>query len=75
LPSTKEVGFMMERLMLLKLAVLGRVQEIREQEAGQAAVEYGVLLALILVAALVFIPGVGGAVADAFSDVSDALVS
>src|SRR3954452_15887131 len=42
-------------------------------ESGQAMVEYGVLLALISVAALAFIPGIGTAVAGAFSDVLDAI--
>ena len=63
---------MSERLMLWRMALPGWARGLRE-ESGQAAVEYGVLLALILVAALVFIPGVGTAVANAFSDVSAAL--
>jgi Flp pilus assembly pilin Flp len=63
---------MRDRLMLWTTALLGWARELRD-ERGQAAVEYGVLLALILVAALAFIPGVGTKVADAFSDVSSAL--
>jgi Flp pilus assembly pilin Flp len=46
-----------------------RLMSVRE-EGGQAMVEYGILLALISVAALVFIPGVGSAVSKAFSTVS-----
>ena len=46
-----------------------RLMSVRD-EAGQAMVEYGILLALISVAALVFIPGVGDAVSNAFSTVS-----
>lgn len=65
---------MMERFTLFAQAILGRVNEIRRED-GQAVVEYGVLLALILVLALAFIPGVGSAVADAFSSVSTALTS
>ncbi len=63
---------MTERLTACMEAIRGRARELRGEE-GQAAVEYGVLLALILVVALAFIPGVGSAVADAFSSVSAAL--
>lgn len=63
----------MTGLVLLTKVAFDRMRAIRDREEGQAAVEYGVLLALILVAALAFIPGVGTAVAGAFSDVVDAL--
>jgi Flp pilus assembly pilin Flp len=63
---------MMERLMLWGTALFGRAQELRE-EPGQAVVEYGVLLALILVLAIVFIGHVGTVVSNAFSDVYAAL--
>ena len=56
----------------LMLKVLTRLMSVRD-EAGQAMVEYGILLALITVAALAFIPGVGDAVSNAFSSVSAAL--
>ena len=42
-------------------------------EDGQAAVEYGVLLALILVVSIVVIGTMGGLVQDAFQSVVDAL--
>ena len=41
------------------------------REEGQAAVEYGVLLALILVVAIVAIGVLGGEVNDAFNAVVD----
>jgi Flp pilus assembly pilin Flp len=56
----------------LLLKALTRLMSVRD-EAGQAMVEYGILLALITVAALAFIPGVGDAVSNAFSSVSAAL--
>ena len=43
------------------------------REDGQAAVEYGVLLALILVVSIVVIGTMGGLVQDAFQSVVDAL--
>ena len=63
----------MQELFLKALTELHtRLTSVRD-EAGQAMVEYGVLLALISVAALVFIPGVGDAVSNAFSSVEAAL--
>ena len=60
----------MQELFLKALTELHtRLMSVRD-EAGQAMVEYGILLALISVAALVFIPGVGDAVSNAFSTVS-----
>jgi pilus assembly protein Flp/PilA len=43
------------------------------REDGQAAVEYGVLLALILVVSIVVIGLLGGEVKDAFQSVLDAI--
>jgi pilus assembly protein Flp/PilA len=63
----------MQELFLKALTELHtRLMSVRD-ETGQAMVEYGILLALISVAALVFIPGVGTAVSNAFSTVSDKL--
>jgi pilus assembly protein Flp/PilA len=63
----------MQELLLKALTELqSRLMSVRD-EAGQAMVEYGILLALISVAALAFIPGVGTAVSNAFSSVSAAL--
>lgn len=44
------------------------------REDGQAAVEYGVLLALILVVSIVTIGLLGGEVNDAFQSVVDAIL-
>ena len=45
----------------------------RAGESGQAVVEYGVLLALIVVGALVFIPGLGDAVSTLYQNARDAI--
>ena len=44
-------------------------------EAGQAVVEYGILLALISVAAIAFLPGVGDAVSTLYQTASDAITT
>jgi Flp pilus assembly pilin Flp len=64
---------MRERLMLWTVTAREWARSIRAREEGQAAVEYGVLLALILVAAIVVIGDVGTAVSTAFQSVVDAL--
>jgi Flp pilus assembly pilin Flp len=63
---------MMDLVTVWMTSVLTRARDIRREE-GQAAVEYGVLLALILAVAIAFIPGIGTKVADAFSTISAAL--
>jgi Flp pilus assembly pilin Flp len=64
---------MSERFILWQITALRWVRELRDREDGQAAVEYGVLIALILAVAIAFIPGIGTKVADAFSKVSSSL--
>jgi Flp pilus assembly pilin Flp len=60
-----------ERVALWTMQALGWAQDkFRAREEGQAAVEYGVLLALILALAIVFIKPVGTKVVDAFSTIS-----
>jgi Flp pilus assembly pilin Flp len=64
---------MRDRLMLWAMSLTGRVGEIRDRQEGQAVVEYAVLLALILIAAVVTIGLVGGGVDDMFNTVLDDL--
>jgi pilus assembly protein Flp/PilA len=47
--------------------------ELRDREEGQAAVEYGVLVALIIAVCIVAIGLLGGKVNDAFNAVVTAL--
>ena len=61
---------MTERVNLWMTSLLTWTQKLRDREEGQAAVEYGVLLALILAVAIVFIGPVGDGVRDAFSTIS-----
>jgi Flp pilus assembly pilin Flp len=48
--------------------------DLRDREEGQAAVEYGVLIALIIAVCVVVIGVLGGQVNTAFTKVKDALV-
>jgi pilus assembly protein Flp/PilA len=47
--------------------------ELRDREEGQAAVEYGVLVALIIAVCVTIIGTLGGQVKTAFTTVSGAL--
>jgi len=49
--------------------------ELRDREDGQAAVEYGVLIALIIAVCVVVIGLLGGQVQAAFQKVVDALTA
>lgn len=53
--------------------MLMRVRELRDREEGQAAVEYGVLVALIIAVAVGVITTLGLDVKQAFQTVVDAL--
>jgi Flp pilus assembly pilin Flp len=44
-------------------------------ESGQAVLEYGILLALISVGAIIFLPGISGVVTTMYQSVRDAIQS
>jgi pilus assembly protein Flp/PilA len=54
-------------------AILMRFYGLWDREEGQAAVEYGVLVALIIAVCVAIIGTLGGQVQTAFQTVSDAL--
>jgi pilus assembly protein Flp/PilA len=54
-------------------AIHMQVRGLRTREEGQAAVEYGVLVALIIAVAVTVITTLGGDVNSAFQSVVDAL--
>jgi pilus assembly protein Flp/PilA len=60
---------MKERLV----AILMAARALRDREEGQAAVEYGVLVALIIAVCIAVITTLGGDVSSAFQSVVDAL--
>ncbi len=47
--------------------------DIKEREEGQGMVEYGLILALVSIAAIAFLPGLGTAIAGIFQQVTAAL--
>lgn len=53
--------------------MLKSIQRFLTSEDGPTAVEYAVMLALILVASIVIVTQLGSSVSDTFSDVDDAL--
>jgi len=53
--------------------VLTHVWELRDREDGQAAAEYGVLLALILVVSIALIATLGTKIEAAFKAITTAL--
>lgn len=53
--------------------ILTRMTATRDNDRGATMVEYGLLVALISVGAILFIITIGEQVAAAFSDVADAL--
>jgi pilus assembly protein Flp/PilA len=53
--------------------LLDLTKNFMQDEEGATAVEYGVLVALIIAACVVVIGTLGGQIEDAFSDVNDAL--
>ena len=55
------------------MTILLRARGLRDREEGQAAVEYGVLVALIIAVCIAVITTLGGQVNDAFQSVVDAL--
>ncbi|HEY4976150.1 MAG TPA: Flp family type IVb pilin [Gaiellaceae bacterium] len=55
------------------LWVLTHVWQLRDRQDGQAAAEYGVLLALILIVAIGAITVLGGNISDAFDAVAKKL--
>ncbi len=55
------------------MAILVRGRGLRDREEGQAAVEYGVLVALIIAVCILVITTLGTDVSGAFQSVVDAL--
>ncbi len=53
--------------------MLSLVKRLVREEEGQTMVEYGLILALIALAVLVFLPGLGEKIAGVFEDVDNAI--
>jgi pilus assembly protein Flp/PilA len=53
-------------------SLLARIQDMRE-ESGQTLVEYGLIVALLSIAAIAILATVGGDIVDVFTEVSTEL--
>lgn len=59
--------------MFLKMYL--KLQELKSREEGQTMVEYGLLAALISLAAMAFLPGIANSLKTIFSNISSSLVA
>ena len=53
----------------MKTTAWKQIQNFLKDEEGATAVEYGVLVAMIIAVCIVAISGIGGSIGDAFTDV------
>jgi len=65
----------MERVKLIPIRMYLALKELREDESGQAMVEYALILALVSVAAITILTTLGGTVGSVFSRINDDLKS
>jgi pilus assembly protein Flp/PilA len=63
---------MLDRFNVWVGTLVGRLEELKNED-GQAMVEYGLILALVSVAALVILKTLGGNVTDVFTKISTAI--
>ena len=59
--------------MFLKLYL--KLQDLKSREEGQTMVEYGLLAALISLAAMAFLPGIATSLKTIFSNISSSLAA
>ncbi len=64
---------MNDKMIALYLTVMERFRSLKSSERGQTVVEYGLILVLIAIAAIVVMKGVGTSSSTAFSKVNSAL--
>jgi pilus assembly protein Flp/PilA len=63
----------MERAKLIPIRLYLAFQGLREDESGQAMVEYALILALVSVAAITILSTLGGSVSSIFSKINQDL--
>jgi pilus assembly protein Flp/PilA len=66
---------MLDRFNVWVGTLVSRLDELKEREDGQAMVEYGLILALVSVAALVILKTLGTNVTGVFTKISDAIAA
>jgi pilus assembly protein Flp/PilA len=65
---------MFDRFNIWAGMLVGRLEQLKDEE-GQAMVEYGLILALVSVAALVILQTLGTNVTGVFTKISDAIAA
>ena len=63
-----EIGHMLDKLNTFALSLFARMQIVRS-EAGQAMVEYTLIVALLSIVAIVLIKTVGGDITEAWKTI------
>jgi pilus assembly protein Flp/PilA len=66
---------MLDRFNVWVGTLVSRLDELKEREDGQAMVEYGLILALVSVAALVILKTLGTNVTGVFTKISDTIAA
>lgn len=59
----------------MKQTAWKQIQNFLKDEEGATAVEYGVLVAMIIAVCIIAISGIGKSIGDAFKDVDDKIVA
>ena len=60
----------MERAKLIPIRMYLALKDLRDDESGQAMVEYALILALVSVAAITILTTLGGSVSSIFSKIN-----
>ena len=60
----------MERVKLIPIRLYLAFKELRDEESGQAMVEYALILALVSVAAIAILNTLGGSVSSIFNKIN-----
>jgi len=60
----------MERAKLIPIRMYAALTALRNQEEGQAMVEYALILALVSVAAVAILSTLGGSVSSIFNEIN-----
>lgn len=60
----------MERVKLIPIRMYLALKDLRDDESGQAMVEYALILALVSVAAITILTTLGGSVSSIFSKIN-----
>ncbi len=63
---------MLELYVKSEVLLRNWIQDLKEREDGQAMIEYSLIAALVSIAAILIIPGVGTAISNTWTKISNA---